>query len=236
MLFSGIVPISSVFAQDVSRYPEGNVFHSANIDFSMDAGSKEQPLSIQVGFDDTFSEEQKKLLRRSLRIFLERSLKKSVLDCAFRNSDKDLPEKPAVFESQLRSALSILKVGECKMPSFIFIARYSNDPKSVGLGYIGSFYDEDKAFPGQHCRHYLHVALNSDHLGEGASSGYRYRASEDYWAGVLGHEFLHNLGYVHPGQKKGSFICEYTKCLHRNGADAEDLEGELPDIHVEKEY
>jgi hypothetical protein len=229
------IPISTAFAQDVSRYPEGNVFHSANIDFSMKAGTEEQPLFIQVGVDDTFSDEQKKLLRKSLRIFLERSLKKSVLDCTFRNSNKDLPENPVMFASQLYSALSVLKVEDCKIPSFVFIARYSHDPKSVGLGYIGSFYDEDKAFPGQRCRHYLHIAINSDHLGESANSGYRYRANADYWAGVLGHEFLHNFGYVHPGQKSGSFICEYTKCLHRNGADAEDLEGELPDIHVEKE-
>ncbi len=222
--------------QDVHRYPEGDVFYAANIESSsIDFVQDDRKLCIQLGLDDTFSVEQKKIIKKSLRIFLERSLKKSIVDCAYRNSIKDLPESPRFFETQLSSALSVLALNsELRMPSFVFIARYFNDPTSVGLGYVGSFYEEDKVFPGQRCRHYLHVALNSDHLGEHATSGYMHRGNTDYWAGVLAHEFLHNLDYRHPGLKKGSFIYEYQKCVHRNGADADDLDGELPDIEVEK--
>ena len=57
--------------------------------------------------------------------------------------------------------------------------------------------------PGQSDRHYFHIALNSDFL---APSHYALAEDSDFWAGVMGHEMLHNLGYDHPHGYEGSFI------------------------------
>ncbi len=228
-----ILPLRSE-AANTSRYPDGNVAYSVDIIGIVKSNYDNLfPLKLQIGLDTTFSENQKRLLFKSLKIFLERSLKKSVVDCAFRNATKDLPLSRQDFEKQLFSSLSILQIDDIQLPSFAFIGKYWDDPLSVGLGYIGLFYEEDHPLPGYATRHYLHIAINADHLGE--RSSYTYKNNEDYWAGVIGHEFLHNLGYRHPYGYKNSFISEYGHCIQYNGGDAPSLEKELYDTEVEKD-
>lgn len=228
-----ILMISDASAADLSRYPNGNLQHTGTISGEVSGVFKDWlPLSLQYAIDPTFDADQTQILSMALKIFMERGVQKHVLDCAFRNSSKDLPGSRKKIELQLTSALTFLEHNTLYFPSMAFISRYWGDPHSVGLGYVGLFYDEDKPLPGHNFRHYLHVAINSDHLGD--TSKYRYRNNVEYWAGVIGHEFLHNLGYRHPTGYSGSFISEYGQCITSNGLEAAALEGELQDTEVFK--
>jgi hypothetical protein len=164
---------------------------------------------------------------------LDRALKSHVIDCAYSRAHKDLPATRGEFEVQLYNALSLSYVHDAVMPSFGFIARYSGDSQSVGVGYVNLYYDRDNVLPGHDHRHYLHVALNSDFMGP--SSEYVYRDNEEYWAGVIVHEFLHNLGYRHPTGYPGSFIKEYQLCLQGNGQSHDEPEGVVGDRVVAKD-
>lgn len=218
---------------NTSRYPSGNLAYCGDV-MGIVRGEHDGwlPLSLQIAIDPTFNDDQKEILFEALKIFIERGSMNSVLDCAFRNSWRDMPVSREALRKELFSAITKLQIGDITLPSFAFISRYWDDPTSVGLGFIGLFFDRDKPMPGLPNRHYLHVGINSDYLGNGSS--YFYRHDVEYWAGVIGHEFLHNLGYVHPNGYRGSFVSEYGHCIRRSGADGAPLEGELQDLQIEK--
>lgn len=229
------VPAVDAVAADTSRYPYENAAFAGEL-LGAYIGSHMGFLvtSVQIRLDPTFSSEQKGLIGRSMRILVERALQSNVLDCAFKNSTKDLPSSKANFEVQLYNALSPSYISGLPLPSFGFIARYHDDPGTVGLGYLSLYHDRDKPLPGYDHRHYFHVALNSDHMG--SSSAYYYRDDAEYWAGVIVHEFLHNLGYNHPTGYTGSFIKEYGNCLAGNGRARMEIFGTLQDEVIEKDY
>lgn len=221
-------------AADVGRYPRENAAIAGDL-LGGYAGSYQTffIVSLQFRIDPTFSAQQKNLLDKAARILVDRALKPSVIDCAYDHSFKDLPGSRSGFERQLYNALSPSYLGEVAVPSFGFIARYSRDPDTVGRGYVGLYYDRDNVLPGYDHRHYFHVALNSDHMGP--SSSYAYREDAEYWAGVVGHEFLHNLGYRHPTGYPGSFIKEYGKCIAGNGQSRDEVADAVEDASIEKD-
>lgn len=224
------------FAKSAEHYPEnGNPAASANIVGVYEGKFKKWfPLALQLGIDPSFSEEQSKLVKEATRIFVERALSKRVVDCAFNNASKDRPESREDIETKLHSALAPMNISGVFVPSFAFIARYWDDARSVGIGYVGLYFDTDEPMASFSNRHYLHIALNSDHLGTGKS--YRFANDLDYWAGVLGHEFLHNLGFQHPSGYSGSFIQEYGHCVQNNGAEEQIISGsEIFDKEVHKD-
>ena len=234
-LFLVLISNCQLSAQDMMRYPIDSLAYAAD-NLSHYQGSYQDYLmtSLQVGIDSSFSLEQRDIIDRSLQIFLERSLTSRVLDCAYRNSYKDMPASRGSFEEDLYKAISPLSLGNgIILPSFAFISRYHNDPRSVGVGYVNLFYDTDRPLGDFGIRHYLYIALNSDHLGP--DSSYNFASNPDYWAGVVAHEFLHNLGYTHPSGYPGSFIREYGKCIEFNGMDFDCVEG-LEDIEVYREF
>ncbi len=224
------------FAKSAAHYPEnGNPAASANIVGVYEGKFKKWlPLALQLGIDPSFSEEQGKLVKEATRIFVERALTKRVVDCAFNNASKDRPESREELETKLYSALGMMNINGVFMPSFAFIARYWDDPRSVGIGYVGLYFDTDEPMASFPNRHYLHIALNSDHLGR--EKTYLFANDIDYWAGVLGHEFLHNLGFQHPSGYSGSFIQEYGYCVQNNGAEEAIISGsEIFDKAVHKD-
>lgn len=233
-VFLLIVSLESL-ARSVDHYPEdGHPAASAHIVGVFEGCyGRWLPLSLQLGLDPTFSAEESKLIKDSAKIFVERALNRRVLDCAFNNSTKNKPESRDLIEAQLYSALSPMSVHGVFIPSFAFVARYWDDSKTVGLGYVGLYFDKDEPTASYPDRHYLHVALNSDHLGPGKS--YRFSMDAEYWAGVLAHEFLHNLGYQHTSGHAGSFIQEYGHCVSKNGVEEKTIDGEVFDREVFKD-
>jgi hypothetical protein len=220
---------------NLSHYPEGGYASHAGTIVGVYEGSykKYLPLSLQLGMDGSFTQEQTNLIKEATSIFVERALSRDVLNCAYSNTSKGLPASPKQFELQLYSALAILDIKGVNVPSFVFVSRYWDDPKSVGRGFVGLFYDEDKPLAHFSSRHYLHIALNSDHLGP--TSTYHLKNDPEYWAGVIAHEVLHNLGYKHSSGYAGSFIQEYGYCVQHNGVDEQRIEGEIFDTQVFKE-
>lgn len=59
------------------------------------------------------------------------------------------------------------------------------------------------------------ITLNKAYLGE---RDYSLGRDEAYWAGVIAHEMLHNLGHTHPeGVYDGVFIRDYQNAIRHNG-------------------
>jgi len=181
-------------------------------------------LKLQVGLDQGFCFDQKEILDKALKIYMERAMRHRVIECAFARSQKDLPLSRDTFIEQLLEALSPLYIDDdLQMPALAFIAMYFNDPRSVGIGYVNLFNDKDKPLPSCSKRHYLHIALNKDYIG--GQTDYSYKSDPEYWAGVIGHEFLHNLGFRHPTGYVGSFINEYGYCIQTDGIERDIPQG-----------
>ncbi len=222
-----------MFADDLLSYPRHTLARVGHIERLYEGTAGQWlPISVQLGVDEDFSKEQKNIIFQAMQIFVERALQEHVINCAFSHAYKDLPGSKERFKAQLYDGLRPLLVGDATIPSFAFVARLSEYDNTVGLAYVGLFYDSDHPLPDHSGRHYFYVALNSDYLGPNAS--YRYRNDRDYWAGVLAHEYLHNLGYDHPSGYSGSFVKEYQRCLAGNGAAWERAE-EFGDLAIFKE-
>ncbi len=206
---------TTAYARDLTNYPYENASRCSNIVADFCSSYKRFfETSIQLGLDDNFSDEQRDFVIRAVEAFLERSLSDRVLTCAFHNATRDMPNSRKEFETQLYLSLAPRLVGGVAVPAFLFIARYWDDPGYVGVGYMNLFYDTDMPMPGQKDRHYFHVAINSDYM---EPKKYWAARDERYWAGVIGHEMLHNLGYDHPTGYPGSFIKVYGDCVASNG-------------------
>ncbi len=228
-----LLPATALADRDATHYPSTGAYHSTEYLGSYKGRYLNAiALHTQVRVDPSFTDGQKGILKDAMEVFMERALKKETLDCAFAQSTKDLPKSRETIEIDLATALSSFVINGLKVPGFIFIARFWNDPKAVGLGYQNLFYDTSVAMPELGIRSHLHIALNSDFLGY--DSRYYFAKDKEYWAGVIGHEFLHNLGYDHPSGYRGSFIEEYGNCLTTNGAKAEAPKEKVGDRKVEK--
>lgn len=218
----------------LERYPNQNI---DSLRFAMDLAGVVQstfeehfPLMLQVRVDPTFSDQQIQIIKKASQVFVERALSSEVIDCAYARSSKDMPRSRQDFELELFAALSLVHSGGMSFPVYGFIARMWDQSSIVGLAYVNVFHSRSNPLPGYGERHHFHIALNSDYMGSGAS--YFYRNNAQYWAGVIAHEFLHNLGYRHPTGYEGSFINEYGECIASGGAEPEYLIG-LKDVTVE---
>ncbi|MBF0208129.1 MAG: hypothetical protein HQK53_14720 [Oligoflexia bacterium] len=226
--------MKTCLASNATHYPCNNVYHSSNIDFMVQGSYKEFfPLMLQLGLDTVFREDQKNIIKNASQIFINRALENRIIDCAYRNSSKNLPTSRDAFINELYSAISPNYISGTTVPAFAFIASFNNDPNIVGIGYVDLFYDCNNPLPGYKNKHYLHIAINSDKLGN--SSNYFFAKNEAYWAGIIAHEFLHNLGYEHKGGYTGSFINEYRKCIQYDGASLQMIDGNICDFNFDKE-
>lgn len=207
------------------QYPYGVIDQSNNINSFFQVERKDKgPILAQLGINNSFALNQKKIIENSFKLMLQRILSPQVISCAFMKSFKHRPISKTEFIMQLEDALTGVTVAGSLLPSFVFVANYQNDKKSVGVGYVNLFYDTDYPFPGFPYRHYLHFALNMDYLGK--HENYVYANDLEYWAGVMAHEILHNLGYIHPDGLQGSFIHSFGKCVQNNGAQLMEIEEE----------
>jgi hypothetical protein len=136
-----------------------------------------------------------------------------ILDCAYARATKDLPSSRAAIDNQLRRIF--VNAASGNRPIQMTVAYMWSEPRAVARAPVGS----DGEFP-EH-GDLLRVALNSDHFG--ARSIYHQKDNFDYWAGVLAHEVLHNLGYRHPTGYPGSFIEEFGICVQHNGSEAAEF-------------
>lgn len=209
ILISTILLTFSSMAKNISRYPYTNFAYS-NYQLGVYNENKGViPLAASVNVDTDFNLGQLELLNKSMDFLLKFSMDEKVLDCAYEKSTKDMPSSRTTFIEQLYSVFTWRHLNGLFYPGNIYIAKVFDAPDIVGVGYVNLFYDTNNPLPGFLTRRYIHVGINGDYL---SSKNYLYQKPE-YWAGVIAHEMLHNLGYTHTTGYKGSFINEYGDCL-----------------------
>lgn len=95
----------------------------------------------------------------------------------------------------------------------LYIDNMENDPNALGRGRVNYFYRYG----------HLRIQLNTDFLDNKDSRNYEYEDPK-FWAGVIIHEILHNLGWTHERggwwnqSVKGTVIGSFEECVRDNGA------------------
>ncbi|MET0341958.1 MAG: hypothetical protein ABW252_13215 [Polyangiales bacterium] len=203
---------------EYTRYPAGHPTYASEGAGHFAGMAEGVRLSMHLNLDPTFDGWEKALLKDSLRVFMERGLTSQVLSCAIWGSTKDGPTSQAQLLQQLVTAFRerLIQQGT-KVPGNVHIARSTNEPKAAAAAFSGLFYNTDRPLFNYTNRHYLYIAVNGDFLGGDAEP---WMSDVDWWAGSIGHEFLHNLGYNHPTGYPGSFVSVYGDCVTSNGAPA----------------
>ncbi|HYW20370.1 MAG TPA: hypothetical protein VE956_13880 [Nodularia sp. (in: cyanobacteria)] len=167
--------------------------------------------NFRVLADNKFDGSEKALIGPAAKILHQRlsTNRSKILDCTYRRANKDFPSSRAVIDNQLRSVF--VNAASGNRPIVMTVAYMWAEPGNVGRGTLG----KSGQFPEK--GDLLRVALNSDQFGAGAT--YHKSNDLDYWADVLAHEVLHNLGYNHPTGYPGSFIEEFGVCVRFNGVE-----------------
>ena len=128
------------------RYPYDSVAHASNIERYYSGSYLDVlPISIQLGLDETFDDQEVGIIDRAMRIFVDRALDERILNCAFRHSYRHMPASRQSFIDRLYLAISPVYVNGQPLPAFAFILRIQTEftlrlwvifislPKSVGF-------------------------------------------------------------------------------------------------------
>lgn len=198
-------------AKDLSHYPYENFAYTGYQLGVYNSVAGVIPLSASANVDASFNLGELQVLNEAMKVLVEYALKSEVIDCAYKNSSKDFPESKEKFKSQLYEVFTWRHMNDLFYPGNFYISQFHEYEDVAGLGYMNLFYDKNKPLPGYKDKHYIHIALNSDYIGD--EDQYSLSTNSKYWAGVIAHEMLHNLGYDHPSGYVGSFIKEFGNCV-----------------------
>lgn len=166
--------------------------------FDPGAAPDDEPHTAPLGdvrLDPSFKPAERKLISEALRIYMRRGLEPEVVRCALSTSWRDQPPSAEFFEAEAKPVLA----GE------LYIKRVEEEKGFLAHGTRVFFYQK---------KGYVFVAINTNYLGE--DSTYWLSESAAHWAGVIGHEILHNIGYDHDNgifSKPGFFIDSYGNCI-----------------------
>lgn len=167
--------------------------------------------SFRVLAENGFDQEQKQLIREaSIRVRERmRSQRSAILACADKRSNRD---KQSASGKAINDQIDqvFFKTASGGHTINLSVVRLGSDNRYAGFAPTGT---RDYQFPEK--GDLLRVSLNSDDLG--SKSKYFLKNDIDYWAGVMMHEILHNLGYNHPRGYEGSFITEFGRCTRYSG-------------------
>ncbi len=190
--------------------------------------SLQSPLMADIHADG-FSDLERDLLTRAMSVFNQRFLQKRVLQCANKtathsqikesyfpllsNGDFWQPAKKqgGLLNAQLFAMNAQLdRQGQKFMPDFDLMAY--NDEKDGAVAFVYNNHHvvvEDDFMTGT-----FEIHLNQHFLGTGGQY-----SDPVYYAGVIVHELLHNLGHLHP---KGDYrdylqMIAFEKCLRADG-------------------
>jgi hypothetical protein len=167
--------------------------------------------AFQVFAENGFDQEQKQLIREaSIRVRERmRSQRSAIVACANKRSNRDKQSSSGkAINDQIDQVF--FKTASGGRTIKLSVVRLWSDSEAVGKAPVGT---RDYQFP-EH-GDLLRISLNSDDLG--SKSQYFLKNDIDYWAGVIAHEILHNLGYSHPNGYEGSFIKEFGRCTRYSG-------------------
>jgi hypothetical protein len=167
--------------------------------------------SFRVLAENGFDQEQKQIIREASIRVRERmaSQRSTILACANKRANRDKQSSSGkAINDQIDQVF--FKTASGGRTINLSVVRLWSDNRFVGLAPVGT---RDYQFPEK--GNLLRIALNSDDLG--SKSPYFLRNDIDYWAGVITHEILHNLGYNHLNGYEGSFVKEFDRCTRYSG-------------------
>ena len=173
--------------------------------------------SFRVLAENGFDQEQKQIIREaSIRVHERmRSQRSAILACADKRSNRD---KQSASGKAINDQIDqvFFKTASGGRPINLSVVRLWSDNRYAGFAPVGT---RDYRFPEK--GDLLRISLNSDDLG--SKSKYFLRNDVDFWAGMVAHEILHNLGYSHPNGYEGSFVREFGYCTQYSGNVPADL-------------
>lgn len=181
----------------------------------------------QVYVDPTFSAEQKSTIKAAMAILEARGWNDEMLKCATNASNKDFPnfsmtwrtlaltgEHRWKFQRTGATSVGLAFVGK---PAKIYISRIWNDGIALARGWLNILPHSEDGIE-------FSIALNSDFMVPPYSS----HKDPEFWAGVIAHEQLHNLGLNHPTGYTGSYMYEFGNCIRFNGQVSNLAEEVIP--------
>jgi hypothetical protein len=210
-------------------------------------------VELVAQLDPTFEAAQKDTLRAAIPLFLEHATDADVLEEAMRQSvdapaplpskyqetspgtplldDLGRPVFTDAYELFLRSYHRPSRASEVKrqieaslrpgQDNLVVLSRYSGNVWWGRSWYHFFHLQEQQLQYFAPARGFVYIGINSDKMDAGVAGA----SDAEFWASKIGHEWLHNLGYWHPGyadpaerdanNKPGSmaFIVAYEQAL-----------------------
>jgi len=188
-----------------------------------------------VVISDKFSNEQREIITEAAKIMSSRMLTKRILDCTYRNADKDFTGKDKFGYGTDREHLSrmlyaaVLRDGYEGGPGWdkvgdIYVDYFEKDytpGQTFTLGQaIIDYFASSSSYEAYHKndsrRWHGRMEINAKPIGSNLPID---KSNASALAGTMAHELLHNVGWDHPQGYPGTVIKEYGLCISRNGDD-----------------
>lgn len=188
-------------------------------------GASTSCVHFNLYISSAFDPKQKQIIIRAAQIMAQRVMQYQTFQCTYKNATRDyLADSAEADEEKLRSAFweSLVYVDDSasigiegvELPKggALYIDGFSADfSPAHGLALLDLYYEEQE----------LRINLNADYIGRRLDYlGYVLPNGPELWAGVIAHEIMHNLGWIHPNGYEETVILEFGKCV---SADGEDL-------------
>ena len=160
-----------------------------------------------------FSADQRSMAYSSVRTYVSRGFRASVLKCTLQKAGADSPYKTIEdlirLFAQLGGGNDLGTDINGLIP--IYVVPTSGYTDAPGVSHQDNFHLTTNVYPGMHTRRYLYFGLNTHYLGINAvgSAG----GDADYWAGVIGRLFLQNLGISGLKESEEKFLLAYQECI-----------------------
>ena len=188
-------------------------------------GASTSCVHFNLYISSAFDPKQKQIIIRAAQIMAQRVMQYQTFECTYKNATRDyLAASAEADEEKLRGAFweSLVYVDDSasigiegvELPKggALYIDGFSADfSPAHGLALLDLYYEAQE----------LRINLNADYIGRRLDYlGYVLPNGPELWAGVIAHEIMHNLGWIHPNGYEETVILEFGKCV---SADGEDL-------------
>ncbi len=151
---------------------------------------RHEEVGIRVFVDRQFSRTEQKLLEESVDDFIRYYLHDDVIECAYKKADdRNHVWTRRRFENEMlflfRHYQDIDKERKIYITSFYHANSQANAQANVSV-----FTTPDYKMEKVSRENYFHINVNAAQLQK--------RNDPAEWAGVIAHEILHNIGFLHP--------------------------------------
>ncbi len=148
-------------------------------------------VGVKTLVSQQFGTEEVSLLGDAVRLFIKYYLHPDTISAAYNNVQGSNQWTRRRYENEMLYLFRDYGDSDPRSRRLYITAFYHRNTDAVARARVGVFTDGDYRMEDTSRANYFHIDINAGNLGEMGNDA-------ALWAGVIAHEILHNIGFIHP--------------------------------------